>query len=40
MTFVDEVFEDGTVPIEEDATPFAKDEDENPESSMDEEEVK
>jgi hypothetical protein len=40
MTFVDEIFEDGTVPIEEDVTPFVKDEDEGAESLMSEEEVK
>jgi hypothetical protein len=40
MTFVDEIFEEGTPPVEEDMSPFAGTEDENAESHMDDEEVK
>jgi hypothetical protein len=40
MSFVDEIFEEGTPLLEEDMSPFAGAEDENAESHMDEEEVK
>jgi hypothetical protein len=40
MSFVDEIYQDGVPPVDEDVSPFAGTEDENPEAHMDSEEVK